>query len=402
MSVNVSIVLETRSKTKDKLFPVKLRLTFERDQRYYAAVVNNKRLYMSQRQFHNMMSASKRSSTRKGLDGVLDKADTIIESIEPFSFNEFSAIWNTNKAETNDLFRGFRDTIERLKNENRVGTSMSYETAMNSFISYTGSTLKYNLVTHKWLNDYVKYMQEEGKSSTTTAIYLRTLRVILRSEGKPFVKVYPFEGFTMPISKGRKNEALTLDQIKELAEYKTDKQNKQKALDFWLFSYNCGGANYEDIFRFKWEDINLIRGEISFYRRKTRLTRKVEKKPIIMPITERMKATIIKYGTEQKPSEYVFPILNNDMSETRKKLRVKYVTKNFNKHTKDIGEELKFDVKLSSTVARHSRASVMNYQGQHYSIIGDMLGHSSIITTENYLKGFSRESQNEAMKQSAV
>jgi len=121
-----------------------------------------------------------------------------------------------------------------------------------------------------------------------------------------------------------------------------------------------------------------------------------------MPITERMKTVIVKYGTEQKPSEYVFPILNNDMSETRKKLRVKYVTKNFNKHTKDIGEELKFDVKLSSTVARHSRASVMNYQGQHYSIIGDMLGHTSIITTENYLKGFSRESQNEAMKQSAV
>jgi len=348
------------------------------------------------------MSASKRSSTSKGLDEILDKAENIIENMEPFSFHEFTTKWNISKAENNDLFRGFRDIIERLKNENRVGTSMAYDNAMNSFIAFAGSTLKYNLVTHKWLNDYVKYMQEEGKSSTTTAIYLRSLRVILRSEGKPFVKVYPFEGFTMPISKGRKNEALILDQIKELAEYKTDKPTKQKALDFWLFSYNCGGANYEDIFRFKWEDINLIRGEISFYRRKTRLTRKVEKKPIIMPITERMKATIIKYGTEQKPSEYVFPILNNDMSETRKKLRVKYVTKNFNKHTKDIGEELKFDVKLSSTVARHSRASVMNYQGQHYSIIGDMLGHSSIITTENYLKGFSRESQNEAMKQSAV
>lgn len=402
MSVNVSIVLETRSKTKDKRFPVKLRLTFERDQRYYGAVVNNKRLYMSQRQYDNMMSASKRSSTSKGLDELLDKAENIIENMEPFSFHEFTTKWNISKAENNDLFRGFRDTIERLKNENRVGTSMAYDNAMNSFIAFAGSTLKYNLVTHKWLNDYVKYMQDESKSSTTTAIYLRTLRVILRSEGKPFVKVYPFEGFTMPISKGRKNEALTLDQIKEFAEYKTDKPTKQKALDFWLFSYNCGGANYEDIFRFKWEDINLIRGEISFYRRKTRLTRKVEKKPIIMPITERMKATIVKYGTEQKPTEYVFPILNNDMSETRKKLRVKYVTKNFNKHTKNIGEELKFDVKLSSTVARHSRASVMNYQGQHYSIIGDMLGHSSIITTENYLKGFSRESQNEAMKQSAV
>ena len=38
-----------------------------------------------------------------------------------------------------------------------------------------------------------------------------------------------------------------------------------------------------------------------------------------------------------------------------------------------ICEELKFDVKISSTVNWHSRASVMNYQGQHYSIIGDML-----------------------------
>ena len=161
MSVNISIVLETRSKTKDKLFPVKLRLTFERDQRYYAAVVNNKRLYMSQRQFNNLMSSSKRSSTRKGLDAILDKADSIIENLEPFSFQDFTTKWNTSKAENNDLFIGFRNTIERLKKENRVGTSLAYETAMNSFIAYAGSTLKYNLVTHKWLNNYVKYMQKK-------------------------------------------------------------------------------------------------------------------------------------------------------------------------------------------------------------------------------------------------
>jgi len=357
---------------------------------------------MTQRQFDNMMSAKKLSATRKGLDAILKKADNIIQALDPFTFKKFSEKWHGTKQQKNNLATGFTTTINRLKSENRIGTALSYRDAMNSIINYSGSAIRYTDINSTWLKGYENHMLSFGKSITTVSIYLRALRVILRSEGRSFLKSNPFDGYLIPSGNNRKNEALTIRQVKKLSQYRSKNPTKQMALDFWLFSYNCGGANYEDIFRLKWQNINFKQNFLSFFRRKTQRTRKTDVRPIIVPLTQRMIETIEKYGSESDSNGYVFSILNADMPEERKKLRVKYVTKNFNKHTKNIGEELKLDIKLTSTVARHSRASIMNFQGQHYSIISEMLGHSSISTTENYLKSFPVKAQLQAMSKSEV
>ena len=57
-----------------------------------------------------------------------------------------------------------------------------------------------------------------------------------------------------------------------------------------------------------------------------------------------------------------------------------------NKSLSKIGRELKFPVHLCLNLARHSYATKMKIDNISTSIISDALGHTTITTTEHYLK----------------
>lgn len=75
--------------------------------------------------------------------------------------------------------------------------------------------------------------------------------------------------------------------------------------------------NFRDIAELKYKNIN--KKSISFLRHKTLHTTKDKPKPIIIPLTETIKAVIERYGTRPfLPDNYVFPILNKKMDEAEK------------------------------------------------------------------------------------
>ena len=55
---------------------------------------------------------------------------------------------------------------------------------------------------------------------------------------------------------------------------------------------------------------------------------------------------------------------------------------------KRVGEELGFEIKLTSYVARHSFATILVRSGAPLALASQTLGHSNITTTQKYFAGF--------------
>ena len=90
-----------------------------------------------------------------------------------------------------------------------------------------------------------------------------------------------------------------------------------------------------------------------------------------------------KYGDGKKN---IFSILKGNETDDQIDNRVGDYAKILNKGLKEIALQLNIDNKLSMVWARHTFASKV-YKSKKYTIkeIGNMLGHSSVATTERYL-----------------
>src|SRR5690606_38991478 len=106
---------------------------------------------------------------------------------------------------------------------------------------------------------------------------------------------------------------------------------------------------------------------------------------IIEPVWE-----ILKYYKKQnRPTEYVFPILlNENLTPKQIEFRKNKVLSRYNKRLSEMGEILKFPIKISSYTARHSFATNLKYAGISTDVISELLGHSDLSITQSYLKAF--------------
>lgn len=401
MKVATNIYFDQRSTKKDGSHPVKLRVSFEGKKKLYNVIIDKRVLSLQVKEAEIIFGDKPREDNRRlklKIDAFESSAIDVIEKMDHFSFELFEAEFLGSIKNTPTIESGFNQKIKELKANNKFGTASGYEAALKSFVAFNGD-VKYKDITTDWLK---KYVLKTKLATTSKGIYLRYLKAVLNGYGKGFVKEYPFNGFSMPISEHRKNEALTKEQISELAKCADSGElnsSEQKAVDFWLFSYNFGGANYADVFDITSKNIDFDHNKITFVRKKTSTT-VLEQKAIVIDISERMKSHLNTYGNIK--NKYVFDIYRASTKPEKRLLKKKEATKTFNKHTKRVGKRLGFDINLTSTVARHTRASLMNFEGTHYGKIGAMLGHTSIKTTESYLKDFGEKEQIEAQLSTQV
>ena len=199
-------------------------------------------------------------------------------------------------------------------------------------------------------------------------------------------KKYSFKKYTIPAPRNTK-KSLKKNDVKKLFAYIADEPAKDKALDFWKFSFLCNGMNFKDIVLLKNED---FKGNfIEFRRSKTRRTTKSGNMPIRIPMNEVSKSILRKYrGKGLNPKDPLFPIITKSMDE----YKIDKVVENFiditNKWLNRIGTELELPMKLTTSVARHSFATIQKNNSLSREYIKESLRHTSITTTELYLSSF--------------
>jgi integrase len=405
MSVaTASIIHDTRIKTKDETYAVKLRVTYERVQKYFPIGSHLTKADWAKTQ--DTKARKDYKDNRLYFNKIEAKAVKIIKDLEIFSFQAFEKKFNQQSAPKKDLFYLMKEYEDKLTAEERLNTASSYKSSLKSFKNFAATTKKTKVlvaeVTSDWLLKYEKWMRDAEASPTTIGIYLRNLRTILNiaiEEGTYDRSLYPFgkRKFQIPAGKNVK-KALAIADIKRIFDYNTISVAQEKARDLWIFSYLCNGANVKDVVKLQYK--NITSKHITFIRSKTERSTKSNQKPVVIVNLPEIQALINKWGVEVlTPETYVFGIINESDTPQIQLAKIKQITKIINKYMKKIGEKLELDLKLTTYSARHSFATVLKRSGAPIEFISESLGHKDLRTTENYLDSFVDEAKESFQKQ---
>lgn len=387
--ITVSVLLDTRRIKTDGKYPVKIRVTFNRERSYYST---GKDLTSEEWEALPTTKARALAAVRKDIENSYQIVRLAVEELASTSAFTLDALNLRLKGASYDTINtAIRAKIDSLERAGRIGGMVVYRGLLLGLERFGGSHIRFDAITKSWLGHYADFLLSEGKAQTTVAIHLRHLRVIIneaRRQGIIRDAQYPFgkDGYSIQEGAGRKM-ALTLEQIGRIARYDDGRQATARYRDYWLFLYLCNGINVADFVRLRFGDI--VNGEICFVRQKTVLRTKTRKE-IRVVITGRMQTIIDQWGNPPAPDNFIFPVLDGSEDAMRRKLKTQFLTRAINKRMQEIGEQLGIG-KISTYTARHSFATVLKRAGANIAYISESLGHSDLKTTENYLASFERE-----------
>lgn len=326
---------------------------------------------------------------KKGLHDISSKAEKVIAKLVPFSFVAFEEVFFNKEAakHSTTLKYWFDKYIEHLKHTGQIGTAISYNTTLNSINDFR-KNLSLHDITPALLNDYENHLLKNSKSISTVGIYMRQLRAIINQAIDANVissDKYPFKKYQIPAGRNIK-KALNEADLNKLLSYQPTTADKQKALDFWLFSYLCNGMNFADIIELKPD--NISGNYLHFIRAKTKRTKKKDLRPIRVGLNARALEIINRQKNTDPANPYLFPILEEGLTPLTVKHRCQRFIKWVNNKMESIRKELEIEQKIGTYSARHSFSTVLKRKGVSTEFIKESLGHSSLVTTENYLDSF--------------
>ena len=435
MSVATCIILDTRRLKENNKYPIKLRVNYQRVTNYYPTI------YDLSQEDYDKLSASRLSaslqSIKNDIKAIEHDAAEVADSMHPFSFPEFerryiiaNRLFRQKKRKTEpivdsvikvddfdfvpyhkkfpillrtDCEQGtiawsYLVYIKRLIKEGRISTAVNYQDSHNSLRKFRGN-IRFDEITVSYLISYEQQLKAEGKSKSTIGIYLRPLRAVYNEAAEAGLakkdKSYPFgrRRYQIPSSKKVK-KALELSDLEKIYYYdeKMLSQSEQWCRDLWLFSYFANGMNPKDIANLRYS--NIQDGYLLFERAKTERSLREDPKVITIYVSEDMQAIMERWSNKPElPNQYIFPILEANLSPLRQYVLVQNVVGLINDTMRRILSDLGIEKKATTYVARHTFSTVLKRSGASTEQIQEALGHTDIKTTESYLDSFDRETK---------
>jgi integrase/recombinase XerD len=389
--ISVNFILEGTKPKSDGSYPIKLNV--------YSKDIGQKRfgikLSTTKENWNKLNNRKLRDDKLKTLnlklEAIRQEALQVIDTLVVFSFKAFEKGLFSNDqiidSKSSSLQVLFDQYILTLKNNEQIGTAISYQTTINS-INLFRKDCSVHDITESWLQEYEDHLAKESKSISTIGIYMRQLRAVVNKaiEDKIVPRDnYPFRKYQVPSGRNVK-KALSNEDLKKLLAYTPTDPKQQEALGFWKLSYFCNGINFTDIAHLK--KAALGENFFHFYREKTKRTKKRDLRPIKVAINQAANQIIDCYRNNDPANPYLFSILTPGLTSLSVKHRCQSFVKWVNKNLEDVRKDLKIKQKLSTYAARHSFSTILLRKGVSVSFIKESLGHSSVITTENYLDSF--------------
>jgi integrase len=391
-NVTASITPDKRLIKKKGMFPLKLRITYKGERKYYATG------YDANIQEWKIIQAGKTRAELKrkalALSEIQIKAQKCCNELENFSFVKFETAFFPKAIITTNVRAAFNNYANELKDNGQIGTACTYNRACISLHKFK-SGLKFEHITPEFLRNYERWFVGQQKSITTVGIYLRSLRAVINvaiEQGLMDKSDYPFGKRKYVIPSGRNiKKALSLEEIAQIYNYPaTERSVDDMCRDYWIFIYLCNGLNVKDLCLLTYE--NIQNDFIVFHRAKTIRSKRANPQPIRISLKEDAKRIIEKWGQYPLLSNtFIFPHLSRDMTLQKQQDKIRMVTHLINDHIKAIAQKLNIQKSVTTYYARHSFATILKNSGVSTEFISEALGHSSLSTTKNYLAGFEQE-----------
>lgn len=380
---SVKILLYTHKTLKDGSHPIILQVIHNRKRKVlssgYSAIPSqwnfDKNLPNSRHPNHTLLS-SKLKSEKLKLEGIILEFDNLGKD---FSVDE--VISKYEGILSNDtLFNYVESILENFQKIGQIGNKTIYKNTKSVFSQFrNGVDVQLNEIDYRMIQDFERYLIENGRKVNTVSIHLRTLRAIINraiKEGLIKEENYPFKRISIKQETTSKR-AVNIEVIKTIESAELSSSDKLDLYrDLFLFSFYNRGMSFVDMVFLK--NNNIENGRIIYKRRKTGQQFNIK-------ITDKAKQIIDKYATLNNPDAYLFPVLQNNGNEYadyRNSMRL------MNKKLKKISTKLGIEPKLTSYVSRHSWATIAKRSGIPIAVISEGLGHDSEGTTQIYLDSF--------------
>ncbi len=188
----------------------------------------------------------------------------------------------------------------------------------------------------------------------------------------------PFHRYKIPSSNQTKKKAISKQDFINIRKLKYKKGSALwHTKNYTLIMFNCRGMNLIDLVKLK--KSNVRQDRIFYGRSKTG-------DPLSVKLTSELKEILNHYLKDKSDDDFLFPA-NYDGS-TAKYQKYKTIRRRVNERLKLIAIDAGIQQHFTTYSIRHSWATIAKFMGISTAIISEGLGHSSLKTTEIYLKRF--------------
>lgn len=388
MNTNIVITLDTRRKKKDGLYPIIMRLGHKR-----TTTAIPLGFHISEKDWDSKNKIVKNTCLNVGsvsrLNNLIQKKksdamDIILKLNEAGELDRLSVTALKDRIYQPDAKASFlsfgEKLIAELKMANRIGTARSYKDVLNVLKKYNNEKdISFKQVNFDFLTKFETNHYSKGNTANGLAVYMRTIRAIYNKAIKLGIvekEHYPFDNYKIKTAPTEKR-AIEWELLKSIIECDLKEGHTCfNARNYFVASYMMYGMNYTDMAFLKKSDI--VDGRIKYRRKKT-------SKLYDIKISAALDAILTYYIQQNPDSEYVFPILKRETALLQYR-DIEWARKRYNKKLKILAKLCKIEENLTSYVSRHSFATQAMLLQVPLNAISTMLGHSSLKTTETYLK----------------
>lgn len=300
------------------------------------------------------------------------------------------------KTDRRNVYTFWNEKIEDLKKAGQTGNATVYDETLKSFFKFhPNNKIKFEDITPTILEKYEIHLRSRGGTGGGISVKMRTIRAIYNDAiKKKLVKRehYPFDAYKVSKLKvGNNKKALSREDVRKIENLDLPKYpHLIDARNYFVFSYYTRGMNFVDMMKLTW---NNIHNDRIFY------TRSKTKGNFVIQILQPVQKIIDYYQSQERPTQFVFPILLKEgLTPKQIENRKKKTLKQYNKDLKEIAQIVGISQTLTSYVARHSFATNLKQTGISIAVISETLGHQSQEITETYLKAFENDVLDKAVQ----
>lgn len=310
---------------------------------------------------------------------VYDLLEFVRKNNPDYTIEDFARVYDNFQSKS-DFMIYMETLIDEKEKMKKTGTANAYKSTLNSLKRFIPEKrLDFSRIDSSLIEKYINFLATTGVQPNTVAFYLRNFRAVYnrgKKDRNDHDDKNPFCRVRTRIEKTNKR-ALSKEDIRRIEHLELESGSlKERTRNLFMFSFNTMGMSFVDILKLKKCDWQKEKNLIVYYRTKTRQIVRV-------PVNEQAKAILQRYGNET--SEYLFAFMDAGSEEVfYKKYRSELERTNY--LLKKIGKELNLEIPLTMYVARHSWASAANDTGAAITSISTSLGHTSLKTTQIYLK----------------
>ena len=298
--------------------------------------------------------------------------------------------------------------IEHQKEIKSLGYARSYKANLHILEKYDKKIKErlFSEIDLKYVNDLNTALIKDGCCGNTRFGYIKTLRLILNKaikEKEASRDTYPFgkEGFSVnSLKEETRKRYLTNEDLLLIRNTPQESFSLEYTRRLFLFSYYCYGMSFQDMAYLTTRNIEKCEGGYHIVYKRRKLKNQKEARHLKVLITDEINEMLEWFKKNTiLVGDYLLPIITIDHEGEKLYNHVLSRSRRFNLNLTALGNILGIKtLKLTSYVARHTAAMVLQRKKVAREVISQVLGHTNLETTNVYLDSFETNVVDEVVK----